>query len=176
MPAFTIQSQVMLLDANLVIDIKGAANDPVELPAELVADTQRPGMPLNSSQLWTQVPSTTYPGWFTFQSSLKDKDTGCPLVIDIKGAANDPVKLPAELDVSPPTGNLNQLWRWVGADGKDPVGYSFIQSYLKEENTGHPLVIDIKGVTTTTVTAKYSSLDVWTQKSADNWNQLWLLI
>lgn len=171
MPALSIQSQVKLLDANLLIDIKGAANDPVKLPAELVADTQQPGMPLNSSQYWTQEPSTTHAGWFTLQSYLKDKDTGCPLVINIKGAANDPVELPAELDVSPPTGNLNQLWRWVGL-----VGYSFIQSYLKEKKTGHHLVIDIKGVTTPTVTAKQFSLDVWRQKKTDNWNQMWLLV
>jgi hypothetical protein len=170
MPAFNIQSQVTLLGVPLVIDIKGANKSPVERPAVLVAD-QPNG---NDSQLWTQVPSKTNPGWYTLQSNLKDKKTGDPLVIDIMGAANDPVELPAALDVWIPTGNLNQLWQFVSGPPA-PAGWYVIQSYLKEKKTGDPLVIDIRGVTTPTVTAKHPStaLDVWRQKSADNYNQLW---
>ena len=172
MPAYNIQSQVTLLGVPLVIDIKGAKKSPVERPAVLVAD-QPNG---NDSQWWTQVPSKSYPGWYTLQSNLKDKKTGDPLVIDIKGAANDPVELPAELDVWIPTGNLNQLWQFVSGPPAPP-GLYVIQSYLKDKKTGGPLVIDIRGVTTATVTAKHPStaLDVWTQKGTDNYNQLWQL-
>jgi hypothetical protein len=99
MTAYNIQSQVVDTGGvNLVIDIRGAGNEPIAKGRGL--DAWQPTGRQN--QLWTLVPAGS--GWFTIQSNLTGVDSGEFLVIDIQGAGNAPVKLPAELDVFTPTG------------------------------------------------------------------------
>jgi hypothetical protein len=160
MTAYNIQSQVVDTGGvNLVIDIRGAGNEPIAKGRGL--DAWQPTGRQN--QLWTLVPAGS--GWFTIQSNLTGVDSGEFLVIDIQGAGNAPVKLPAELDVFTPTGNDNQLWQFV----EITPGWSVIQSKLTDLETGGPLVIDITGASNKLGTP----LQVWTQNNGAN--QLWQL-
>ena len=97
MSAFNIQSEENTLDLPLVIDIEGAGAKSVEHGAALLTNNPS-GMP---SQFWTKVPATSSPGWFTIRSNLVDKDSGAPLVIDIRNpdAITNPITRGRQLDV-----------------------------------------------------------------------------
>lgn len=108
--------------------------------------------------------------YYNIESQLNDEGGGVPLVIDIKGGSNSPIKSGTALDAYTPTGNDNQWWELV-PDGTS--GYVFIQSKLKDEDGDH-LVIDIEhGNKPVNPNA---GLDVYKKKSSNNNNQLWKFV
>src|ERR1039457_6166348 len=104
--------------------------------------------------------------YYNMQSQVTNKG-GIPLVIDIQGASNKPVKAGTLLDAYTPTGNENQWWTLVL---DPPSGYHFIQSKLTDPK-GNPLVIDIQGASN----KPGALLDAYREKSKNNANQLWQL-
>jgi Ricin-type beta-trefoil lectin domain-like len=164
MTAYNIQSQVADTGGvNLVIDIRGAANEPIAKGRAL--DPYQPTGRQN--QLWTLVPAGS--GWFTIQSNLTGVDSAEPLVIDIEGAGKaTAVARGTKIDVFTPTGNDNQLWKFVD-DIPGNAGWYVIQSKLPDAESGEPLVIDITGGSN----ALGTPLPVWTQNNGPN--QLWML-
>ena len=105
--------------------------------------------------------------YYNIQSQVTNKG-GIPLVIDIQGASNKPVKAGTLLDAYTPTGNENQWWTLVL---DPPSGYHFIQSQLNDTDGKH-LVIDIQGASN----EPGALLDAYAKKSKDYDNQLWKFV